>query len=70
MYDDHCAGLYLAKIRGYCSIVRLVRSVCPSVCGWFAVEKRSVVSVSANSSCQNNERKRVSRSEMILRGNP
>ena len=38
--------------------------------GWFAVEKRSVVSVSANNSCQKSERNRASRSEMMLRGNP
>ena len=29
-------------MRRYCSSVRLVRSVCPSVCGWLAVEKRKV----------------------------
>ena len=49
---------------------RLVTAVWPSVCGWKAVENRSVVPMRCQSAFQKELVKRTSRSETMLRGTP
>src|SRR6184192_4692499 len=52
------------------SKVQLVHSVCPSVCGWNAVDIASLTPVSWNSVFQNRLVNFASRSEMMALGSP
>jgi len=50
--------------------VLFITSVCPSVCGWYAVDNASLTSNNLCNSCQNLLVKRLSRSEMMDVGRP